>query len=254
MKHDLERDEWLRERVNEDLKAMVEKQERQLEMSEELQEIDIPMERLEDIYRKIRAEKRTAQSCRVHRRMLLILAAALGLCMGGGLISVGSRVYEPEISQRGDKDEPTTKVNNTEAVPSEYDEEEVCQEIEEKLGVIPVRLSYQPAGMSLSEYRIEEKANEAVIKFELDEERLYIYISKDNSDSSVNWQTDGKKRDTLIVQSYNLEVSVFEYKDSQSDTYYETSFKYLNTYYSISALMDYDEYKRVIENISLKNI
>lgn len=77
MKHDLERDEWLRERVNEDLKAMVEKQERQLEMSEELQEIDIPMERLEDIYRKIRAEKRTAQSCRVHRRMLLILAAAL---------------------------------------------------------------------------------------------------------------------------------------------------------------------------------
>ena len=159
-------------------------------------------------------------------------------------------MYEPEISQRGDKDEPTTKVNNTEAVPSEYDEEEVCQEIEEKLGVIPVRLSYQPAGMSLSEYRIEEKANEAVIKFELDEERLYIYISKDNSDSSVNWQTDGKKRDTLIVQSYNLEVSVFEYKDSQSDTYYETSFKYLNTYYSISALMDYDEYKRVIENIS----
>ena len=91
-------------------------------------------------------------------------------------------------------------------------------------------------------------------QFELDEERLYIYISKDNSDSSVNWQTDGKKRDTLIVQSYNLEVSVFEYKDSQSDTYYETSFKYLNTYYSISALMDYDEYKRVIENISLKNI
>ena len=52
MKHDLERDEWLRERVNEDLKAMVEKQERQLEMSEQLQVIDIPMERLEDIYRR----------------------------------------------------------------------------------------------------------------------------------------------------------------------------------------------------------
>ncbi len=254
MKHDLERDEWLRERVNEDLKAMVEKQERQLEMSEQLQEIDIPMERLEDIYRKIRAEKRTAQSCRVHRRMLLILAAALVLCMGGGLISVGSRVYEPEISQRGDKDEPTTKVNNTEAVPSEYDEEEVCQEIQEKLGVIPVKLGYQPAGICLSEYRIEQTANEAIIEYELDENRLHIYICKDHDESSVNHQTDGIKLETLIVQSYNLELSVLEYKDSNLQTYFETSFNYLNTYYSITGMMSLEEFEKIIENIILKNI
>ena len=254
MKHDLERDEWLRERVNEDLKAMVEKQERQLEMSEQLQEIDIPMERLEDIYRKIRAEKRTAQSCRVHRRMLLILAAALVLCMGGGLISVGSRVYEPEISQRGDKDEPTTKVNNTEAVPSEYDEEEVCQEIQEKLGVIPVKLGYQPAGICLSEYRIEQTANEAIIEYELDENRLHIYICKDHDESSVNHQTDGIKLETLIVQSYNLELSVLEYKDSNLQTYFETSFNYLNTYYSITGMMSLEEFEKTIENIILKNI
>ncbi len=254
MKHDLERDEWLRERVNEDLKAMVEKQERQLEMSEELQEIDIPMERLEDIYRKIRAEKRTAQSCRVHRRMLLILAAALVLCMGGGLISVGSRVYEPEISQRGNKDEPTTKVNNTEAVPREYDEEEVCQEIQEKLGVIPVKLGYQPAGICLSEYRIEQTANEAIIEYELDENRLHIYICKDHDESSVNHQTDGIKLETLIVQSYNLELSVLEYKDSNLQTYFETSFNYLNTYYSITGMMSLEEFEKIIENIILKNI
>ena len=254
MKHDLERDEWLRERVNEDLKAMVEKQERQLEMSEQLQEIDIPMERLEDIYRKIRAEKRTAQSCRVHRRMLLILAAALVLCMGGGLISVGSRVYEPEISQRGDKDEPTTKVNNTEAVPSEYDEEEVCQEIQEKLGVIPVKLGYQPAGICLSEYRIEQTANEAIIEYELDENRLHIYICKDHDESSVNHQTDGIKLETLIVQSYNLELSVLEYKDSNLQTYFETSFNYLNTYYSITGMMSLEEFEKIIENVILKNI
>ena len=254
MKHDLERDEWLRERVNEDLKAMVEKQERQLEMSEQLQEIDIPMERLEDIYRKIRAEKRTAQSCRVHRRMLLILAAALVLCMGGGLISVGSRVYEPEISQRGNKDEPTTKVNNTEAVPSEYDEEEVCQEIEEKLGVIPVRLSYRPQGMNLYQYWIRKDTSEAIIEYELDENRLHIYICKDHYESTVNHQIDGIKLDTLIVQSYNLELSVLEYKDTSLQTYFETSFNYLNTYYSITGMMELEEFKKVLENITLKNV
>lgn len=174
--------------------------------------------------------------------------------MGGGLISVGSRVYEPEISQRGNKDEPTTKVNNTEAVPREYDEEEVCQEIQEKLGVIPVKLGYQPAGICLSEYRIEQTANEAIIEYELDENRLHIYICKDHDESSVNHQTDGIKLETLIVQSYNLELSVLEYKDSNLQTYFETSFNYLNTYYSITGMMSLEEFEKIIENIILKNI
>lgn len=92
------------------------------------------------------------------------------------------------------------------------------------------------------------------MKYELEGESLYIYISKDYSDTTINNQTDGEKIDTLIMQSYNLEMPVFEYKDSQSQTYFKTSFKYLNTYYSISGLMDYVEFKKIIENISLKNV
>lgn len=255
MRHDIERDEWLRGKIDQDLKAMVEKQERQLmESAQELQDVDIPMERLEDIYRRIEEEERILRKNRISRRMIFALAATVVLCIGAGAIGVGSRVYEPEIFQRGQEDEPTTKVNNTEVVPSEYDEEAVCQEIEEKLGVIPVRLSYQPVGMSLSEYRIEEKANEAIVKYELNGKWLYVYITKDYKESSVNRKVDGEKLDTLIMQPCNLEVSVFQYQDSEAETYFETSFKYLNTYYLISGKMDLEDFEKIIENITIKNI
>ena len=255
MRHDIERDEWLRGKIDQDLKAMAEKQERQLkESAQELQDVDIPMERLEDIYRRIEEEERTLRKNRISRRMIFALAATVILCIGAGAIGVGSRVYEPEILQSMRGDEVETKIENTDSIYSEYDEEEVCQEIEEKLGVIPVRLGYQPAGMNLFEYWINEKTNEALVKYELSEKKLYIYISKDYKESSISWQTDGEKLDTLIMQSYNLKMPVFEYRDSQSETYFKTSFKYLNTYYSIDGLMDYEEFKKIIENISLKNV
>lgn len=255
MRHDIERDEWLRGKIEEDLEAMAEKRERRLrESAEELRDVDIPMERLEDIYRRIEEEERALRKNRISKRMVIALAATVVLCIGAGAIGVGSRVYEPEILQSMRGDEVETKVENTDSIYSEYDEEEVCQEIKEKLGVVPVKLGYQPAGMVLSEYWIKEKTNEALTQYEFDGKWLYVYISKDYKESSVDRKIDGEKLDTLIMQSYNLEVSVFKYQDSQSETYFETSFKYLNTYYLISGKMDLEEFKNIIENIILKNV
>ncbi len=255
MRHDIERDEWLRGKIEEDLEAMAEKRERRLrESAEELRDVDIPMERLEDIYRRIEEEERALRKNRISKRMVIALAATVALCIGAGAIGVGSRVYEPEILQSMRGDEVETKVENTDSIYSEYDEEEVCQEIKEKLGVVPVRLSYQPVGMSLSEYLIKEKTNEAIIKYELEGKGLYIYISKDYSDTTITNQTDGEKIDTLFMESHNLELPVLKYQNVQSEIYFETSFKYLNTYYSIGGMIDYEEFKKILENITLKNV
>ena len=186
--------------------------------------------------------------------MVIALAATVVLCIGAGAIGVGSRVYEPEILQSMRGDEVETKVENTDSLYREYDEEEVCQEIKEKLGVVPVRLNYQPVGMNLFRYWIHEKTNEALTQYELDGKSLYIYISKDYSDTTINNQTDGEKLDTLFMESYNLELPVLKYQNAESEIYFETSFKYLNTYYSIGGMVDYEEFKKIIENITLKNV
>ena len=67
----------------------------------------------------------------------------------------------------------------------EYDEEEVCQEIEEQLGVLPVRLGYQPQrAWYLQEYWIKEAATEAIVRYAYAEtKRLHVYISKDYDES-----------------------------------------------------------------------
>ncbi len=255
MRHDIERDEWLRGKIEEDLEAMAEKRERRLrESAEELRDVDIPMGRLEDIYRRIKEEERALRKSRISKRMVIALAATVAFCIGAGAIGVGSRVYEPEILQSMRGEEVETKVENTDSLYREYDEEEVCQEIKEKLGIVPVRLSYQPVGMNLSNYWIKQKTNEALVKYELDGKWLYIYISKDYSESSISYQTDGENVGTVIIESYNLSIPVFKYKNPQSEIYFEGSFEYLNTYYSVSGMMEFEELKKIIENISLKNV
>lgn len=56
------------------------------------------------------------------------------------------------------------------------------------------------------------------------------------------------------MESYNLELPVLKYQNAESEIYFETSFKYLNTYYSIGGMVDYEEFKKIIENITLKNV
>lgn len=258
MKRKRDRDEWLWDRIDEDLIAMADEREKLLMESEELQNVKVPEGMLENIHRELEIRNGTARKFRIRRRMVIAVAAAAVSCVGFGVIGYGNREYEPEIIEREVGDDTTIKVNNSEAIASGYDEEEVCQKIQEKLGVIPVRLGYQPQGMYLVDYWIEEDAREAVVKYKLEEKYVYIYIGKDYKESSVNYETDRKERDTLIIDSNRLEIKVFEYEYEDEYLskmiYYISSFKYLNTYYSIHGIIEYDEFIKILENILIENV
>ena len=186
--------------------------------------------------------------------MVAALAATLVLCVGAGVISSGNKVYVPEIFQREVGDDTTTKINNADAVASQYDEEDICQEIEDKLGALPVRFGFRPEGMELIDYWIKLDTNEAVLRYEIEEKELQIYISKDFRDTSISYHTDGEKIDTLVIESLGLEIPVFEYLDSDKNAYFEADFKYLNTYYSIGGMVNQEEYIKILENIWIKNV
>ncbi len=254
MKRKRDRDEWLWDRIDEDLTAMADEREKLLMESEELQDVKVPEGMLENIHRELEIRNGTARKFRIRRRMVIAVAAAAVFCVGFGVIGYGNREYEPEIIEREVGDDTTIKVNNSETIASGYDEEEVCQEIQEKLGVIPVRLGYQPNGMCLASYWIENEARQAITEYRLEENHVYIYISKDYKESSVNYETDGEELDTLIIDSNRLEIKVFEYEDSFKTSYYISSFKYLNSYYSIHGMIEYDEFIKILENILIENV
>ncbi len=258
MKRKRDRDRWLWDRINEELMAMADEREKLLMESEELQDVKMPEGMLEKIHRELEIQNSAANKIRIRRRMIIAVAVAAVSCVGLGAVGYGNKVFEPQVIEREVGDNTTTKINNSDAIASEYDDELVCQEIQEKLGLVPVKLAYQPAGMYLEDYWIEEDTREAVLKYKLGENYIHIYIGKDFNESSVNYEADKKERDTLIIDSSRLEIKIFEYEYEDEDLtkvlYYIASFKHLNTYYSIHGKIEYDEFIKILENIAIENV
>lgn len=252
MKRD--KDDWLDQKITEELLAMADEREKELMEMEELQDIDMPIEKFEDIKREAERRRRKSRRGILRPRTAIIAAALLALLLGVGVVTVGSREYRPEIIEREQGTETTTKINNTEdATARAYTEEEVCQEIEEKLGVIAPRLGYQPKGMELMEYQILELEGEAVVKYSYNGNELKIYISKDFQNSSINFDVDGVQLTSVIMEASGTDISVYEYLDPNNNAYYEGKFELFDTYYSITGMIDFEEFEEILENISMKN-
>ncbi|OUP18686.1 hypothetical protein B5F29_10375 [Lachnoclostridium sp. An196] len=252
MKRD--KDDWLDQKITEELLAMADEREKELMEMEELQDIDMPIEKFEDIKREAERRRRKSRRGILRPRTAIIAAALLALLLGVGVVTVGSREYRPEIREYESGDGSTTRIENSDSVFSEYDEEEVCREIEEKLGVIAPRLIYRPGGMELIDYFINTDMGEAVLKYEYNNDELKIYISKDFRDSSINFEVDGAQTGSVVMETSEIELPILEYQDSEGKTYYEASFEFLDTYYLFTGMLKQEEFKKILENINIENI
>ena len=65
---------------------------------------------------------------------------------------------------------------------------------------------------------------------------------------------DGELKDMVQVEAMSMEIPVYEYEDSKGNIYMQSSFEYLNTYYSIDAMMNQEEFEKILENIIIKNV
>lgn len=246
-------EEWLEEKILDDLQELADEREKLLMESEELQDTDMPMEKLEEIHREMERRTRRHARRRVHLRAALAAAAIMVLFVGAGVVSSGKKLYIPQIIQNFRGTEVSTKVENTDSVYSEYDEEEICQEIEEKLGVFPVRFKYRPDSMQMMYFLLDEEEKEAVTQYKYGIYYVHVYISKDYKKSTISIQTDGALLDTIKIESCNMEIPVYVYDDTEGGEYYGAEFEYLNTYYAISGRIEKDEFLKILENILIKN-
>ena len=247
-------DEWLEEKIDEDLMAWADAEERRIMEDEELQNVTMSEEKLEDIRREIRRRRRkTSLFGKTRRRMLIAVAAVMVLLLGMGIVGSTKKLYIPVIMQKERGDEVNTKVENSESTAIDIDEDEVCQEIQDKLGVLPVKFKYRPEGMELTNYLLDESAGEAILEYTINDKILHITIYKKNDDSSINSQKDGENLDEVLVESCGLTVPVQRVEGSLAESYYVTSFEYLNTYYSISSSVEEEQFQKTLENILIKN-
>ena len=252
MKRD--KDDWLDQKITEELIAMADEREKELMEMEELQDIDMPIEKFEDIKREAERRRRKSRRGILRPRTAIIAAALLALLLGVGVVTVGSREYRPEIREYESGDGSTTRIENSDSVFSEYDEEEVCREIEEKLGVIAPRLGYQPEDMKLSEYWIDAEVGEATVRYKFGDDELKIYISKNYHDASSNFEMDGVELESVEIVTNGVLAPIYEYVDSAGRKYYQSEFELYNTYYSIMGMIEQNEYEKILENIAINNV
>ena len=247
-------DEWLEEKIDEDLMAWADAEERRIMEDEELQNVTMPEEKLEDIHREIRRRRRkTSLFGKTRRRMLIAVAAVMVLLLGMGIVGSTKKLYIPVIMQKERGDEVNTKVENSESTAIDIDEDEVCQEIQDILGVLPVKFKYRPEGMALTDYILDESSGEAILEYTVKNGILHVFLYEKNNDSSINSQKDGETLDEVLMESCGLTVPVQQVEGSPTESYYVTSFEYLNTYYSISSSIEEEEFQKIIENILIKN-
>ena len=252
MKRD--KDDWLDQKITEELLAMADEREKELMEMEELQDIDMPIEKFEDIKREAERRRRKSRRGILRPRTAIIAAALLALLLGVGVVTVGSREYRPEIREYESGDGSTTRIENSDSEFRTYSEEEVCQEIEEKLGVIAPRLGYQPKDMFISEYWIDTELGEAIVKYKQNNNELKFYISKDYHDTSINFEMDGVEMDPVMVVTNDIWVPVYRYNDSHGKNYYQSEFEVFDTYYSLTGSIEQDEFNSILENIAINNV
>ena len=125
-----------------------------------------------------RREKQERPVRRIKKRYVVALAAALVLMMGMGV--VGDRAWISDSSDLERETEVTTKVDNDDKMDVLREEEEIYQEIAEKLGIAPLWLGYIPKGMKLDSYTITESTGWAGLFYLYNEKVICVQMFKDS--------------------------------------------------------------------------
>ena len=212
---------------------------------------------LKELIAKVEAmdekEQGNVRRFRIKKRYVAVLAAALVLLLGMGV--VGDRVWISDSRDLERQSEITTKVNNEEKESVLLEEETIYQEIAEKLGIAPMRLGYMPEGMVLDSYMLMENTGWATINYIYNNKLICLQMAKDSVEISGNIQWDGEyQKLEEIVNVYGYADKIQAYCIDEENDNYGASIVYGNGYYKISGYFTKNEFLEILNGIYFKNL
>lgn len=186
------------------------------------------------------------------KRYVIVLAAALALVMGMGVI--GDRAWITDGNDLERESELTTKVNNEDKKSVLKEEEEVYQEIGEKLGIVPMWFGYVPDGMVLDSYTIMESTGWANMYYLYHDNVIHVQMAKDDAEISSNVQWDGQYRKLDNVENaYGYEIEAYCIDEENHN--YGATLSYGNGYYDIFGVFpSEEEFFEILNWIHFKSV
>ncbi len=130
-------------------------------------------------------------------------------------------------------------------------EEEMRQDIKEKLNIEVPKFRYQPEEMELVKYEIYDKDKMALIYYEIKKEKMILCTSENDNDKYNVKFYDGNLIDTIEVSGEEFLVNIFENSDKNTEEKkYSAKWETQNIYYRLSGNIEKEEIYKILKKMT----
>lgn len=255
---------WIKKEIETEATAL----EKHAGENEELSSLQMPEDSFADLIQRIEAREKAgadvgkgragaagAKVFHLRRRMLIAVALIAALLVGTGIGVAGERLFEPEVTGEIQDGEYNVRVESgDETIYLNLDETEAYEEIEERLGILALRLGYKPQGMEMTQVIIGEFMGEAWMKFECNNTYLTIYENKQINNAAFDMQMDGKIIDTVEMFHSEEKIFIQEASGENFSSLYLAEIEQGNAYYYIVSDFNLKEFKEIIQGIFFMDV
>ena len=261
---------WIKKEIEEEAEAL----EKHAQENEELASLRMPDDSYEDLMRRIAAREKenagkTAEKAsgaggagaggakvfRFRRRTLIAAALAAVLLLAFSAGAVGERLFEPEVTGQIEDGEYNVRIlSGDKETYLKVTEEEAYDEIEERLGILALRLGYKPWGMELKSTYIDENMGEAQMEFSYENKYLIVYGNKQISTAVFDMQLDGEIIDTIEIFHSEDKLDILEINKDEKESFYAVQLKYGNAYYYLMSDYNLDDFIEIVKGVFFAEI
>ena len=236
--------------------------EKQVESRKDLDDLKVSEDMETSLFNKIQEYeydkriKKVVHRSKKKRRLFLALAAVLILVCGSVITGTGSKSYWKVLWDRvmGEDNLSYIDVEKMDSQETEdLDEVQVYKDISNRLGIVPLILTYLPENIFLSEYEIDEVQNRAVLLYKYNGQNIQYSMYMNDTDSSF-----GQIEVDTIIDEYDIELEngiVFHIKEyllqKSNRTRFVAEAEYRDAQYQLIGVIEKEEFEKIIENIIL---
>lgn len=245
--------------LQKEVKKEAEQIEKEVSSHAELDDLKVSDEMETSLFNKIQEYEYDKRFKVVYHRkkkrhyLIIALAAVLVIVAGSAMTGVGSKSYWKVVLERvmGDASASVTNVEDMESQKTEdIDEVGVYREINEKLGITPVRLGYKLPRMSFNGYSLDDKQGKVSMFYQYDNEIIRYSMYMNNTDSSFTQKELDSLVDSYEVVNNDIIIKIEVYAiEDYVDKRYVAEFEYQDVQYQIKGVMGKREFEEITDNL-----
>ena len=200
------------------------------------------------------AGKKKVKKRKRHWKVYGIVAIVAVLAMMWSMVSIGGtpffgRVLNDIIGDREMVKVNTEREDGDKNKTDDHDEAKVYEEIKESLGVDVVRLEGKPDNMSLVHSDIDKKLNRVCLIFANENTTLEYQIVVNYQEQSHGYDIEDEKIKEELIKEGGNEIRFTQYKLPDESKENTAEFVYQDVFYTLNAVMDEEDFKKILKNL-----